>query len=424
MASAAAIAAQVSEVLSYAHGQGVVHRDLKPANLMLTPAGTVKVLDFGIAAALEPDPGEPVLTRAGVALGTLGFIAPERLRGQRATPLSDLYEFGCVLYQLLAGQPPFSSEVPEELPYLHLNHEPPRLDTRRPGIPKEFADLVDRLLAKAPEQRPATAEEIFAVAAPLVGGAEELAVRGPAGTAEGEYDPTLYYTRRSLAPASVRRPASSPPPGRKPPAAPPGRAPQTPLTPPRPEPAAARASGPDDRAEAHRLAERGRYSQAADLLAHVLDEAARPLTDPELVGDRLSLLRYYRKAGELQRAYDGYFTLGAALRPTRPPADRDVLECWVGTAACLHELGRTAEALIEYEGLLPYQRQALGVRAPEVFDTRYQIAVLHAGAGDVGLAHTELLQLKADQRTVLPAGHPALRRVEALIDRLERLVDR
>src|SRR6202035_1842896 len=103
---AAAIAAQTCAVLQYAHGRQVIHRDLKPSNLMLSRDGTVKVLDFGLAVALDAA-DQSRITRTNQMLGTLAYMSPEQFRGEPSA-LSDLYALGCVLHLMLTGRPPFA----------------------------------------------------------------------------------------------------------------------------------------------------------------------------------------------------------------------------------------------------------------------------------------------------------------------------
>lgn len=158
---AAGIARRTAEVLAYAHGQNVVHRDLKPSNLMVTPDGGIMVLDFGVAAALEPQPGETRFTAANATPGTVVYMAPEQALGQTA-PASDLYSLGCVLYELLAGDPPFTDGSPFMLYHRHAHDPVPPLDDRRADVPAGLRTLVDGLLEKRPEDRPASAAEVAA----------------------------------------------------------------------------------------------------------------------------------------------------------------------------------------------------------------------------------------------------------------------
>jgi hypothetical protein len=143
---------------------GVVHRDLKPSNLMITPDGAVKVLDFGVAAALEPEPGETRFTASNATPGTVVYMAPEQAVGQ-TVPASDLYSLGCVLYELLAGTPPFTDGSPFMLYHRHANELVPPLADRRPDVPDGLRTLVERLLEKKPEDRPASAAEVAALLA-------------------------------------------------------------------------------------------------------------------------------------------------------------------------------------------------------------------------------------------------------------------
>ncbi|MFF4232871.1 protein kinase [Streptomyces sp. NPDC001820] len=177
---AAGIAQSVADVLAYAHGQGIVHRDLKPSNLMVTPAGDVMVLDFGVAAALEPRPGETRFTAANAAPGTVVYMAPEQAVG-KTVPASDLYSLGCVLYELLAGSPPFTDGSPFLLYHQHANEPVPPLSGHRPGIPPGLQELVEGLLEKNPEDRPASATQVRAL----------LSVWAPAAAATAFAHPRL-----------------------------------------------------------------------------------------------------------------------------------------------------------------------------------------------------------------------------------------
>jgi serine/threonine-protein kinase len=166
----ARIGADVAAALAAAHEAGIVHRDVKPANIMLTRRAEVKVMDFGIAA--EVLAGETGLTGTGMVLGTAKYLSPEQAQGKRATPASDIYALGAVLYELLAGRPPFEYPSPMATAMAHVKEVPTPLTELVPGIPPHLAGLVERCLAKDPKDRPASAA---ALAAELRG--EEAAAR-------------------------------------------------------------------------------------------------------------------------------------------------------------------------------------------------------------------------------------------------------
>ncbi|WP_331766112.1 PQQ-binding-like beta-propeller repeat protein [Embleya sp. NBC_00896] len=147
-------AARTADALAAAHAAGVVHRDLKPANLMLTPGGEVKVLDFGIARFLEST------GKSSTVMGTLAYMPPERFDEQPGDARSDLYSFGCVLHELLTGATPFQATGAVSTMTAHLHKAPLPPSETRPGIPAALDDLVMRLLAKAPGDRPASATEV------------------------------------------------------------------------------------------------------------------------------------------------------------------------------------------------------------------------------------------------------------------------
>ncbi|HTT68795.1 MAG TPA: serine/threonine-protein kinase [Gemmatimonadales bacterium] len=159
---ALAIVRQVAGALAYAHARGIVHRDVKPENILLE-GGEAIVADFGIALALRAAGGER-MTAAGLALGTPTYISPEQASGGGAVDgRSDIYSLGCVLYELLAGEPPFSSPTPQAVLARHLHDTPPSLTVLRPNVPAAVARAVARSLEKAPADRFATATD-FAVA--------------------------------------------------------------------------------------------------------------------------------------------------------------------------------------------------------------------------------------------------------------------
>ncbi|WP_067283354.1 serine/threonine-protein kinase [Streptomyces jeddahensis] len=148
----AAIAAGAAAGLAAAHREGVVHRDIKPGNLLLAADGTVKLGDFGIARFLD-DPAA-ALTSTGQIVGTGLYLAPERALGKQAGPPSDVYSLGCVLYQLLAGQPPFAADTATALLYQHVDTPPVPPRELGVAVPPAFENYLLGLLAKQPEDRP------------------------------------------------------------------------------------------------------------------------------------------------------------------------------------------------------------------------------------------------------------------------------
>ena len=150
----ARIASGIAEALRAAHAQGLIHRDVKPGNVMLTRAGEVKVMDFGIARAATDD----TLTQTGLILGTASYLSPEQSRGDAVDHRSDIYSLGCVTYEMLAGAPPFTGSSPLSVAYKHVNDEPASPSHVNPSIPSEMETVVMRSLAKDPDARFADAE--------------------------------------------------------------------------------------------------------------------------------------------------------------------------------------------------------------------------------------------------------------------------
>ncbi len=147
---------EVGRALAFAHGQGLVHRDVKPQNVLLDTDGRAKVTDFGIARSL----GTASTTETGTVLGTSHYIAPEQARGERVDALTDVYSFGAVLYELLAGDVPFPGDSFLTVAMKHVNEPVPNVLDRRPDVPLRLASLVERCLAKEPSDRPASMDEV------------------------------------------------------------------------------------------------------------------------------------------------------------------------------------------------------------------------------------------------------------------------
>ena len=159
--------------LDYAHSHGVIHRDIKPSNLMLSRDGELKILDFGLARMGSWE-DVPELTSVGQLMGTLDYMSPEQAERPEAVDYrADLYSLGATLFRLLAGRPPLAA-APDLSPLAKLKllaeHQPPRLDTLRPDLPKDLVDLVARMLDRNPESRPPSASHIAETLQPLCDG--------------------------------------------------------------------------------------------------------------------------------------------------------------------------------------------------------------------------------------------------------------
>jgi Tol biopolymer transport system component len=146
------VAREVADALSYAHRHGVIHRDIKPENILLE-SGHAVVADFGIARAIDVAGGER-LTETGIALGTPTYMSPEQAGGEKDLDgRSDLYSLGCVLHEMLAGQPPFTGPTVESLVQQHLSAPPPSVTAIRPSVPGWVTAALERCLAKTPADR-------------------------------------------------------------------------------------------------------------------------------------------------------------------------------------------------------------------------------------------------------------------------------
>jgi len=206
---AAQLVGQVAAALDAAHASGLVHRDVKPANILIGQGEHAYLTDFGLTKHVLSEAGA---TKPGHWVGTLDFVAPEQIRGERVDARSDVYALGCVLYYVLAGRPPFTPEGDEAKLWAHLSEPPPLVSAAAPGVPAALDDVVARALAKAPEQRFQSAGDLGRAAAAAVAGgrvAESDTIVATGAAAPIEVDTRTAGT--ALAP-----PAPAPPPARRP----------------------------------------------------------------------------------------------------------------------------------------------------------------------------------------------------------------
>jgi serine/threonine-protein kinase len=154
------IIADACQALNFSHQNGIIHRDVKPANIMINNANAVKVMDFGIARAIA-DSGISV-TQTAAVIGTAQYLSPEQARGDSVDARSDVYSLGCVLYEILTGEPPFTGDSPVAVAYQHVREDPVPPSKRHEGISPDLDAVVLKALAKNPDNRYQTAAEMRA----------------------------------------------------------------------------------------------------------------------------------------------------------------------------------------------------------------------------------------------------------------------
>ncbi|MET9769613.1 protein kinase [Streptomyces sp. NPDC006415] len=423
---AVAVAAQLCAVLSAVHAVPIVHRDLKPRNVMVRPDGTVLVLDLGVASVLDTDTTR--LTHTGSPIGSPAYMSPEQAMGGAVGPYTDLYALGVVLHELLSGDVPFAGSTALGVLHRHLYEAPVPVRQARPEVPAALEALVLRLLAKDPQDRPASAQEVYEDLAPLL---------PKHGTPAGPLDPTRPFLRphapwpdRATTPAPVPAPATfatappslgapqsslaAPPSFTPPPAvlpsparATPARAtPARPTTPPPVRPDVARAVD-----EVKKLLGEGRITQAVDVLGATLPAAAAEH------GEHSPVVRILRKQyaatlmddGQYRRALPELRRLAEDRTAEAGPADAQALQFRYDAAQCLEQLGEAGAALVEYRAVLPYYENAYGPITSDpgrALDIRHRIGQLLLAVGDHTAGRAQLQALLYDAERTYGPHHP------------------
>ncbi|WDG30825.1 serine/threonine-protein kinase [Streptomyces sp. CA-278952] len=412
---AVAVAAQLCAVLCAVHAVPIVHRDLKPRNVMVRPDGTVTVLDLGVASVLDTDTTR--LTHTGSPIGSPAYMAPEQAMGGAVGPYTDLYALGVLLHELLSGDVPFAGSTALGVLHRHLYESPLPVRKTRPEVPAALEALVLRLLAKDPQDRPASAQEVYEDLAPLL---------PKHGTPAEPLDPTRPFLRphapwpdRAATPASVPAPATfaatppslgAPPSFTPPPAAAPAPArpahlpPSTPPPPARPD--VARAVD-----EVKKLLGEGRITQAVDVLGATLPAAAAEH------GEHSPVVRILRKQyaatlmddGQYRRALPELRRLAEDRTAEAGQADAQALQFRYDAAQCLEQLGEAGAALVEYRAILPYYENAYGPIASDpgrALDIRHRIGQLLLAVGDHTAGRAQLQALLYDAERTYGPHHP------------------
>ncbi|MFD3547599.1 protein kinase [Streptomyces sp. NPDC058655] len=381
---AVAVVAQLCAVLSAVHAVPIVHRDLKPRNVMVRPDGTVLVLDLGVASVMDTDTTR--LTSTGTPIGSPAYMAPEQAMGGAVGPYTDLYALGVLLYELLSGTVPFAGSTALGVLHRHLYEPPLPVRRLRPEVPPALEAVLLHLLAKDPQDRPASAQEVYESLVPLLparsSAAPGVTPDGVRGT--GPLDPTRPFLR---------------------PHAPwPDRAtviPPRPADPPRP-------SRPDIPAavdEARTLLDQGQLTQAVDILGGILPEAVAQH------GEHSPVVRSLRKQYAATLMDDGQYRRALPelrrLADQFPAGDPQSLRFRYDSAQCLEQLGEPAAALAEYRSLLPLFENHYANPDPGLpLEVRRRIAHLLLSLGDRPAAHGTLVRLLFDAERLHGPGHP------------------
>src|SRR5258707_13614293 len=218
MTTTASIIGTVADAVAYANERGRIHRDLKPANVMLMPRGQPVLTDFGVAKIL----GGQRHTATGAVIGTPAYMPPEQVRGEHLDGRADIYSLGIMLYEMAAGKPPFEGDSAMTVMLKHVNEPVPDIRVQVPDIPEDLVKILDKALAKQPDQRFQSAAQLSAALRSIVqnpnhpvrtSGAQPGPTIMETQAAKAETPATIMQTRATAPPRDGPRPAVGPPAG-------------------------------------------------------------------------------------------------------------------------------------------------------------------------------------------------------------------
>ncbi|WP_181778850.1 protein kinase domain-containing protein [Pseudonocardia pini] len=380
IAWATAIAAQIAAVLTDLHRVDVVHRDIKPANVMIVENGLVKVLDFGIAI-LRGASALPRLTQVDRTVGTPVYMSPEQHLGRVVTAASDVYSLGCLLYELLVGDPPYLDSSGTPVRAHHLQSPVPSAAKARDDLPEDLDGLLSRMLDKEAEARP-TAEQVYAGLAPLVGGVS-------AG-GDDVQDPTRPF--------------------------------RVPLLAPRPRPAEPGHGDPLTDEEFVRI-QNGAAALMADdqqnLAVETLEDgltraAAEPYFTLEL-GFQLGMIQFLR--GEY-RAAAAHLTMAEETYRARLGDDHPrTVQCAFYAGHAYAELGEPLKALAQLRFYLQHVDSTEPDNAEPLLESRFVIAQMLASDSRPEEARAELEGLRSEFRHHYGSGSTHVKNLERQIEK-------
>ncbi len=424
------IGEQVAGALAYTHAQGVVHRDLKPANILRLSDGTVKICDFGIARLGHDIGFTSRLTGTGLAMGTPHYMSPEQIGGVEVDHRSDLYSFGCVLYELATGAPPFDLDDAWAVLIRHRSVAPDPPRDKRPELPEGLDRLILDLLAKEPDDRPqdaaVVAKRLAAVriqadrgiqlpswAAGLTTGADSAGHRRVRPHRPDPAALTGTWFGRSAPAAQLPVPTGQPTgaPGAS------GPVPHTATVPDRPGPPAVASEASAERHRAGQaLGRAGRWAEAVEAYRSAALERDRTLgpDHPDALASHYELGFALSHTGRAADALAQYERVAAARERTMGPEHPDTLAARQETGYVLGQLGRHQDAHRVYAAVLAARERVLGPDHPDTLRCRHNLAYNLGRLGRNQEAYRTAAEVCAARTRVLGAGHP-----DTLVTRFE-----